>query len=570
MQVLNANYTAFNDLNYKKMIFTFEIIDLDIVFCNDNSLTISGKTVKPYFFDLPVSISDEIDIINKQNTISEMEIHLQDFQNYVTQFMSSNSLLNKEIRIKQGFLGLAYTDYVIIYEGRILEYQYRVSSLSYYFAIGDRLRKLKNPLFGEFNLLYRTNKASLDYYNIDVVSPTLTTIIAGNITANAIDEADVTLTLDTGNSLLQGKILKITSGTLNGNYYYIDDQTDDNNIIISDQFPVGSEPSSDSFVIYDLTNFKLQGNVIDFLKYCFAIELSLISKTEYTALSLAYFDYDDETFDDLKTDYFSGIDIEYFVDETIKDSKKFFETEFFRAFQIYLFIDNEGHLKLDITRQPSLINEIVAFKDSDDVDNNIIGLPEYKTNADKIINQIYFKFDYDETSKEYAKKLLYVETESYNKYGAFPVLIIESKILKSTLNAEAILIQLKDRIFKRFANPTPEITIKTLSKYNYLEVGDVVAFSSNKLPNFEIGTKNMTALMEIIKKEKNYQNNYMEFTLFDTQYTGYSVVWASELEDITYANATETQRATLLFWTDENDEVTDENGNKIIPGGWSE
>jgi hypothetical protein len=568
MQTLNANYTAFNNLTYKKYIFTFEILGIDIVFSNDSSLTISGKTVKPYFFSLPKSISDEIDVINKQNTISEMEILLQDFQNYVTQFMTDNSVLNKEIRIKQGFKGLAYADFITIYEGKILEYQYNIESISYFYAIGDRLRKLKNPLFADFNYLYRSNKALIDFYSLEVVSPTLTTIETGNITSNVIDGTTVDLNLDFSNSTLQGKIIKITSGTLNGNFYYIDEQILDNQIRITGQFPSGDEPNSESIIIYNLDDFYIQGNIIDFLLYCMEIELGLISYTNFISTGLDYYDYDDRTFTEIKTDYFSGIDIKYFVKEIVKDAKKFYETEFFKLLQIFLFIDNEGHLKLSLTKQPSKTNDLVTFFDNNSTTNNIIGLPKYKTNADKIINQIYLKYDFDESSNEYAKKILYRDNASFFKYGDFPILTIESKVLRSSLSGDVVVESLVDRIFSRFSNPTPEITIRTFSKYNYLEVGDVVVFDSDNIPNFQTGNKKTTALMEIIKKEKNYENNEVSFTLFDTQYTGYATVWGGD--EVTYATATDEERATLLFWTDENDEVEDENGNKIKPAGWSE
>jgi hypothetical protein len=46
--------------------------------------------------------------------------------------------------------------------------------------------------------LYRSNKALIDFYSLEVVSPTLTTIETGNITSNVIDGT-------TGSDLLYSK-----------------------------------------------------------------------------------------------------------------------------------------------------------------------------------------------------------------------------------------------------------------------------------------------------------------------------------------------------------------------------
>ena len=561
MQVLNPNYELENNKNENLRVFTIQFEGQDTIYSNYNILG-TTLTVKKYLTSLPDLGSDEIDIIEGTNTISALRFDLNDVNNEVTQFLTNNTILAKEVTVKTGFDNIDFADYITVFKGNILYYSYNTETMTWTFEIGDRLRKLKTNLFLDKYKYFRSNTDYYLYkYNLERYNEVYIDIQYGLEILNIEVNGDI-IKLTTFKEALTyngQRVILFESGNLITKFCTVKSmeivnptqqiwtlESGELNEYIND-LQVG-----DTFRVMNIESLYIKGNMLDFLDFLLANEIGLKEGTEY----------DRDSIIDIRDTYLSFVDIDFLIKKVESNAKEFIEKEIFKITQTHLIITNDGILKLIITRPPMAGDNIVVFSDKEE-DGNIVGLPEYELNPDKIINQVIIYYNYNNETNQFDNENYYLQAVSIDKYGEFPALKIENRLIANNNNIEYTLNGLVQILFLKHAEPQPVITFRTHTKYRYLEVGDAIILNSRILPNLETGNKILeNKVYEIINKKLDDNTGQLQFTVFDTHYAfGNALKGYADDTILNWDDETVENRASFGFYTDDTGLIENDDTN---------
>ena len=587
---LPVNYLAENVKDSHKRVFAVEFIGTDKIFTTESITGLTGTFDEIVALNMLPFVDDErVDLIENRNTISDISFDIADGGNEFTSYLRDYSIFKYPVRIYTGFSNIDWADYITIFEGLTITFKPNIIEQKYNISVGSKLKGLfKISIFDNFNFVYRskTDVTIIENSTFNLTLSNLSKVDGGNMATGTISNLDTSdpnfITFDisaSGALAYSKKVIELTSGSLNGKTYQIDAQTANKLTILKDQFDVTYPSNGDTVAIYNVRSVDITGNQIDFLNYVMSQQIGFINKTEYDLSPSTYgtYDYLDETFETIKNDYFSFLDFKFTLKKPEADSLKFLEDEIFAIAQIFLAINLEGKLFLVYNQPPLPTTTIKEIWDNGSNANILIGgIGNPDSRPDLIISRLMVYYDYDSVNDRYDSVYIRDNNEEFGvgsteKHGIVKTQEFKSRVLNSSQNALLVLNSLKDRLFKRFGDYPIFYNYKVACN-EFLEVvkGDSIILNSNRNPNYKTGDKNSgKKVMQVVTKKIDFENNEIELELFDTQFTGKNTIWA-DVGTLDYENATSEEQAFMLFYSDVNGQVIDENGDLVDGPTWGE
>lgn len=158
--------------------------------------------------------------------------------------------------------------------------------------------------------------------------------------------------------------------------------------------------------------------------------------------------------------------------------KNFIEEDFYLPIGSYPTENNMGEIGMKLYRS------VDNFAHDGDIDDeHIIDFPQWIGNAEKLINTVVYKYDYNPLTKEFANSYIYRDEDLISEQGAERQLVIYSKGIRSYFTGSsltwfsstaAFLAAASARHIARFGNSAPIIKVQTVFNRNLIEVGDDV------------------------------------------------------------------------------------------------
>jgi hypothetical protein len=222
-----------------------------------------------------------------------------------------------------------------------------------------------------------------------------------------------------------------------------------------------------------------------------------------------------------------GVTMTFTITEPL-DVKAFLEREIYRPMSAYPFTRGDG--KLSIRRfDASHLSAVAGDLDK----TNIIGTPKLDKNFGTLRNAVSYRIDWNADTADFETTLgPYTDQDSIDKYGEKPE-VIESKGFRSGAATTAFIETSAAARLQRYKDGAELITCKAFLQKNLFEVGDIVRFSSDQIPNYRThvrGVKNR--LMEIVNREvltRAAGRKDVEVHGYDNEtYNPGSLVWARE------------------------------------------
>jgi hypothetical protein len=177
-----------------------------------------------------------------------------------------------------------------------------------------------------------------------------------------------------------------------------------------------------------------------------------------------------------------------------EDGKTFIEREFWRTLNCVPSLKQDG--KYSAKRlKPAPDPGTVTFTLTED---DIISW-RWRGGGRLIVNQADFRYDWNLTDNpdSWGKRQLYTSGKnnggSYDRYGAKPAIVIESKGIKTASGGQTILDDRAAQLFKRFADPPPILELHCFYGKNNAELGDYVKITHSKIYNHRAGLRGLTA-----------------------------------------------------------------------------
>lgn len=200
-------------------------------------------------------------------------------------------------------------------------------------------------------------------------------------------------------------------------------------------------------------------------------------------------------------------------------AKTWLEQEIWKPLNIYPVIRGDG--TFDIVHyhppMPAIIDRDPLVLDR----SVIIGNPKWDQNLPGMINEIEFNFDVN-SADEYGTTIWHIDADSINSRGpGKTVLQIDSQGLTTAAGGEDFVERRAAKVFLRYAEPPPKITLKVFFNRHLAEAGDIVPVTHDKIPDIRLGVRGITShYMEVINRQVNHERGYCQFTLLDTSWRG--------------------------------------------------
>ncbi len=139
-------------------------------------------------------------------------------------------------------------------------------------------------------------------------------------------------------------------------------------------------------------------------------------------------------------------------------------------------------------------------------------------------NEIIYKYDEAVLNEKFESGYVTIAADSKNQIKAGnKTLLIESKGMRSSLNADNIALRSSTRKLNRYKFGAETLTLETLFESGFqVEIGDIVIYegSYNNLPDIKTGSKGMaTRLFEVQNKEIDLRTGDIKLELIDTNFS---------------------------------------------------
>jgi hypothetical protein len=207
----------------------------------------------------------------------------------------------------------------------------------------------------------------------------------------------------------------------------------------------------------------------------------------------------------------------------IENVQKFLEDEVFSPMGVRLRTNANGKIGLAVLDRN--IFEIDAPVINND---NTIKSPGFNVSDDKIINRVRVFYNWSDGKGIFEDFYELTDTDSINDFGEKPWTELKYKGVKSLTFAQSIA----NLFLARFAYPRPEITVETLNSTSYLQVGDKVEFSSDRIPG-EADDLTFNSTLEAVKKSYNPTTGIVSYQLSYTSFSGVKQCFISPSDTIT-------------------------------------
>jgi hypothetical protein len=231
---------------------------------------------------------------------------------------------------------------------------------------------------------------------------------------------------------------------------------------------------------------------------------------------------------------FETIRDEYFVGQTysfilyqIDNLKTFIEQEILSPAGIRLRSNLNSKIGLGILNKP------VINLDAPDLDDDqLTRRPVYSVDETKIVNHLNIQWGYNFSTEKFTKITTYNDAASVASFGDRKAVNLNFK----GVNSQALVDQIADEYFLRFAFPKPTIDTSTHLSGSAWGLLEKPTLYSNQIPTAS-GDLNFGDSVEVLSKAINYQTGDVRFQLSFTQFTGIRVCFIAPSDTIlTFSN----------------------------------
>lgn len=238
-------------------------------------------------------------------------------------------------------------------------------------------------------------------------------------------------------------------------------------------------------------------------------------------------------------------------------------SEFFRVFQAWPAIGGDGTIGLRFHTPPVPASSAPTLDDDD-----IVAIRGWRRVFEQHLNRYTYAGDYSLTTGDYETTLYNTETsgDTTNQTNTSEVVEYraESRWLRSSLSGATLAATLAGRLRLRFRETPVELDLDLTFRKRNLEQGDVVALTTDVLPDLLLGTRGLTSkLMTVMAITPDFANGVIRVKLLDTGYDRYGAIAPSGTPD--YGSASALEKASFCFIGDASNEVgSSEKGYKQI------
>jgi len=516
-QDINTTYKRYLDRPEKIPVYIVEFDGITTRYSDHEIVNATG----PYevYVQEVQGAGSQITVVEGRSSIGNINFKMIDKDKEITKLVYQYSLLNRKVTVKTGFLDMDEADYVKVFIGKVLNYQLLSDNVSYRFNLVTLWKSAK------VNIMTAITRTSL---SVGIGDATINVVNAANF-ATATG-TQFYIKIDNEVILYTGKTGTSFTGCSRGQ--------------------LGTAPATHASSAEVVNFVVLQNNAID-------IALQILTSTGLgtngthdvlpASCGLAI-DQNDIAITKMETErdrWLRNITFKFEFEEA-QEGKKFLESEIFRFINAYPIVDNEGRISVKVYKPPLPTIDIREFND-----DNLVGAPVWQGQIMDTLffNEIDLSYDWDFATGQYLSRSLYEDTNSQTKYSEVKTLKIESKGLRTGVISQPKIDNIALRIFKRFANPAPQLTAKTFFSERITEPGDIVRLTSDKIPDMtrgEMGVSNK--MVEAVKVDFDYVRGSEIFRLIDTEFSygkKYGAISPSTKPPINFPNwnvASATQR----------------------------
>lgn len=267
--------------------------------------------------------------------------------------------------------------------------------------------------------------------------------------------------------------------------------------------------------------FEIQGNAINLMLQLYmstgnGTNGTYDVHTESKGLGIDQDLFDISSFEDERDDYFSLTQFRFRITETINDVKTWVETEILRPLSAHLKIRGDGTVALSVNR-PALPTESSMTFDKDNVDD----YPSWDHNLRSVINSVTINTDHNAVTGDFQKQAIFIDATSISENGEARAFVLDQKGIHTEIRGVELVDNLESAIRLRFGDPAPQIKIVAQVEQMLGEVGDIVFLTHPLIPDLTTGLRGITdRQFQIVKRDADYLNGKMTYTLTDTNRSG--------------------------------------------------
>jgi hypothetical protein len=217
-------------------------------------------------------------------------------------------------------------------------------------------------------------------------------------------------------------------------------------------------------------------------------------------------------FESIRDNNFSA-DLYDFTLYDIGNGLQFLEQEVMLATNTRLFAD-DGKISLALLDQIE-IGAVVPKID----ETSITAQPSWAINANKLVNRVVMRYDYDEATKKYTRALIFEDADSITNYGLKKTLEYKFKAVRAAQNGASIVQDRATRLLERLSTPSAEVSVSTHFSEVNNNISDKVDLEHRYLPS-QGGGLGFSEQLEILSRAIDFNTGKVNFKLQFTSYSG--------------------------------------------------
>lgn len=513
----------------------------------------SGDVVKPPFIDtvlwsstehpelgsglpileVPNGVSQQITPTEGKSTIGTMSFTVVDDDNFFSKLSSLIPLRNTKVTMKAGFKNLPLADFETEWVGLVRELELSNDHNKWEIICKDLKRFLKTDIFTQFGETELSGSLTDSALTINVDSTDASVVPDTAF----VDPADFPYSVYVKiNDEIIGPITSISTTTLTvqaggrGSFgtvasaHSIDDS-------VEQAFLFGpANPITLALEIMLSTGDGTNHATYDTLSSTMgmAIDSSLVDVAE---------------FESQRDEFIAGTNYQFYIDSQQNEGKTWIEKNILRPTNSVIFVLRNGNISYKISTPPIPGSTPVSIGI-----NQVKGKVNFDIGLSNIINQIQMQYNKDPLSGDFKKTLLIIDADSISRHGPSPIREIPldgvhgATSLMGDLGGDATAISIGKNYRARFSEVAPVLKTKINLTLRENKVGDLVAFTWDKLPDWlpnrqELltGRNLVDNIMEISSFNPKYDASEIEIKLIGTQYSWrkFAVIGPDSMVDFT-------------------------------------
>lgn len=508
-----------------------------------------------------------------------VQIEANDEDETLTRLFKGRNVVGNRAVIFGGYEGMPFTDYVMLYTGKITKVGFRTGV--YTFDVDANLDRINKTLFSQ-----------LGGFGDGGTTTATGTINSGDTTITLNDSSNMYDDSAGSNSMniSQG------SGRYIGLYFRLEDTSD----TTGDTFEymlVNNTGHTDP--LYSVTRGQLGTTALTItsqadqeirLVYSFQdnpvnILLKLLLTTDVSNPSFStgvqHTTYDLQfggaTDDALGCAFnVSDLDVESF--ETIRDDwipndiwrvdfykstriKGWIEKHILKPLSMNWFLNKSGKLSLSYLKPPLAGEDSITLDES-----NVVGIPELEMTTDDVINDATVSWDYDVVQDDYGNITEELDATSQATYDVDRPINIEARGVDSNYGGATLASSYGQQKLRYFKDPNPLIPLPVLFNVGaFIEPGSIHIIDHPKIPNLTTGEMGLTRKVWISAKTIDWVSGTVELECIPILFGldgRIAVVGPAGVSD--FDSASEETKEKYIFISDVNGEMGDGTTGYVV------